>query len=70
MKCARCGHSLNPVSEDGWTKCPKCKLSKFIGKVSKSQKKREESLKKADSPTLPGADEPASEGEKTEDKTE
>jgi uncharacterized Zn finger protein (UPF0148 family) len=30
QKCGRCGHTLVEMS-DGWAKCPKCGLNKFVG---------------------------------------
>lgn len=51
MKCNRCRSTLY-LKDDGWAKCPKCGLGKFIGiPKSKSQLKREAELKKEQSPT-------------------
>ena len=30
QKCTRCGHTMGK-NHDGWVKCSKCGLSKFVG---------------------------------------
>jgi len=45
VKCSRCNLKLNPKRK-GWTKCPKCGLSTFVGGKRKPKKEKPEIKKK------------------------
>ena len=39
MKCYRCKRLFGEPKPDGWVKCTKCGLSRFVGKPAKSKGK-------------------------------